>query len=153
MIPSWGTYKPTMAASVWVAAIRHAPPMIRRRLQSLGWLKPEIRSPIDIVVRNVKFRAHLSGNTPEHKLVFQGRRLDRWHLSYMRPRLADGACFVDVGANFGYFTLVAAQMLRAFDHGEPIWSAALELAMLVDANRYYRKEKTPLQLARRIVRM
>lgn len=45
------------------------------------------------------------------------------------------------------------QMLRAFDHGEPIWSAALELAMLVDANRYYRKEKSPLQLARRVVRM
>lgn len=46
-----------------------------------------------------------------------------------------------------------SQMIRAFDHGEPIWSAALELAFLVEANRSYRKEKTPLALARRVVRM
>jgi hypothetical protein len=45
------------------------------------------------------------------------------------------------------------QMMRAFDHGEPIWSAALELAMLVDLNRDYRPEKTPLQLAKKVVRL
>lgn len=45
------------------------------------------------------------------------------------------------------------QMTRAFDHGEPVWSAALELAMLVDANETYKPEKTPLQLARRVVRI
>ena len=45
------------------------------------------------------------------------------------------------------------QMMRAFDYGEPIWSAALELAMLVDLNRNYRKEKTPLALARRVVKL
>jgi len=44
-------------------------------------------------------------------------------------------------------------MTRAFDHGEPVWSAALELAMLVDANETYKPEKTPLQLARRVVRI
>lgn len=45
------------------------------------------------------------------------------------------------------------QMMRAFDHGESIRMAALELAMLVDLNRNYRPEKTPLQLAKRVVRM
>lgn len=44
------------------------------------------------------------------------------------------------------------KMIRAFDHGEPIWMAALELAMMVDLNRNYRPEKTPLHLARRVVR-
>jgi hypothetical protein len=45
------------------------------------------------------------------------------------------------------------QMMRAFDFGEPIWSAALEIKMLVELNRDYRPEKTPLQLAKRVVRM
>lgn len=44
------------------------------------------------------------------------------------------------------------KMMRGYDAGEPIWMAALTLRQYVDANRGYRKEKTPLQLARRVVR-
>lgn len=47
----------------------------------------------------------------------------------------------------------SAWMMRCYDRGEPIWVAALELKTLVDCNRGYRKEKTPLQLARRVVKV
>ena len=42
--------------------------------------------------------------------------------------------------------------MKGFDAGEPIWMGALTLKHLVEANRDYRPEKTPLQLAKRVVR-
>ena len=45
------------------------------------------------------------------------------------------------------------QIMRAFDHGEPVWSAAMEVKMLVELNDGYKKEKTPIQLAKRVVRL
>jgi hypothetical protein len=46
---------------------------------------------------------------------------------------------------------------KRFDAGEPVWMVAAEMKMLVDvlgtADNAYRKEKTLLQLARRVVRM
>lgn len=44
------------------------------------------------------------------------------------------------------------KIMRGYDAGEPIWMAALTLKQYVEANRGYRKEKTPMQLARRVVR-
>jgi hypothetical protein len=45
------------------------------------------------------------------------------------------------------------QIMRAFDFGEPIWSAAMEVRFLVESNRNYRPSKSPLQLAKRVVRV
>jgi hypothetical protein len=46
--------------------------------------------------------------------------------------------------------------MKRFDAGEPIWSVALEVKMMIDVlgttDNPYRKEKTPLELARRVVR-
>jgi hypothetical protein len=44
------------------------------------------------------------------------------------------------------------QMMRCFDNGEPIWMGALTLRQYVDCNKGKINEKTPLQLARRVVR-
>ena len=44
------------------------------------------------------------------------------------------------------------KIMRGFDCGEPVWMAALTLAQYVDLNRNYRPERTPLSLARKVVR-
>jgi hypothetical protein len=44
------------------------------------------------------------------------------------------------------------KIMAGFDMGEPIWMAAATLKQYVELNRGYRKEKTPLQLAKRVVR-
>lgn len=44
------------------------------------------------------------------------------------------------------------KIMSGFDMGEPIWMAAKTLQAYVELNRTYRKEKTPLQLAKRVVR-
>ncbi|MEQ1616533.1 MAG: FkbM family methyltransferase [Hyphomicrobiaceae bacterium] len=67
--------------------------------------------PLDIAVRKVRFRCHFKDNTPEHKLLFQGRRLDHWQLSKLRPVLREGGTFIDIGANFGFFALNACSMM------------------------------------------
>ena len=45
------------------------------------------------------------------------------------------------------------QIMKGFDMGEPIWMAALTLKQYVELNRDYKPEKTPLELAKRVVRM
>jgi tRNA G37 N-methylase Trm5 len=59
----------------------------------------------------LKFRCHFKDNTPEYKLVFQGRRYDNWHLRKLRPFLRANGTFIDVGANFGFFALNAAKAM------------------------------------------
>lgn len=47
----------------------------------------------------------------------------------------------------------AKRIHRAFDHGEPIWMIVAELQMFWDALPTWKPEKTPLQLAKRVVRL
>jgi FkbM family methyltransferase len=104
-----------MAQAAWIATIRHAPPWLRRPLQRYhrNGQQDQWRRPFDIALRGVRFRCNTADNTPEHKLVFQGRRMDHWHLAQIRPFLrADDSTFVDIGANFGFFSLNACRMLR-----------------------------------------
>lgn len=47
----------------------------------------------------------------------------------------------------------STHIMKGFDAGEPIWMAALTLKQYVELNSNYKPEKTPLQLAKRVVRM
>ena len=109
----WLEHAPTTAQSAWMNAIRHSPPWLRRPLVRHFRARHEHSwtAPLDIAVRNVRFRCHFKDNTPEHKLLFQGRRLDHWQLSKLRPLLRAGATFIAIGANFGFFALNACRMM------------------------------------------
>jgi hypothetical protein len=63
------------------------------------------------------------------------------------------SCIREAGVTVEDAARFQPQMLRAFNFGEPVWSAALELAMLVETNATYRPEKSPLALAKRVVRL
>lgn len=58
----------------------------------------------------------------------------------------------EAGVSVDEATPYAGKIMHGFDAGEPIWMAALTLAQYVELNRGYKPEKTPLQLARRVVR-
>lgn len=45
------------------------------------------------------------------------------------------------------------KIMKGFDVGEPIWMAALTLKQYVELNAGYKREKSPIELARRVVRM
>ena len=107
----WGVHSPTLRQTLWMDAIRLASPWVRRPLQRYFKenIEPGWSSPIDIVVRGTRFRSHFRDNAHEYKLLFQGRRLDHWHLRSLRPFLRPDMSFVDVGANCGFFSLTAAR--------------------------------------------
>jgi FkbM family methyltransferase len=108
----WLEYAPSLSQSAWIAAIRHAPPWLRRPLaRQRDALTPAWLAPFDISVRGINFRCHFADNTPERKLLFQGRRMDHWHLAQLKPFLRPGATFVDIGANFGFFSLNACKIM------------------------------------------
>jgi hypothetical protein len=46
-----------------------------------------------------------------------------------------------------------ARIARAFEYGEPVWSIVLELKLVDELSGMMKPEKTPLQLARRVVRL
>ena len=110
---SWGFHAPGLHMRLWISAVRLAPPWLRRIVQRhvRKNLEPHWTAPMDIAVRGVRYRAHFKDNAHERKLVFQGRRLDRWHLRALKPFLRPGGTFVDIGANCGFFALNAARFM------------------------------------------
>ena len=108
----WLGFAPSLVQAAWIAAIRHTPPWLRRPLaRQREALTPAWQAPFDISVRGINFRCHFTDNTPERKLLFQGRRMDHWHLGHLEPFLRPGGTFVDIGANFGFFSLNACKIM------------------------------------------
>ncbi len=109
----WGDFAPDLRQRLWLAAVRLAPPGLRRRVRRhfLKSVQPTWDEPLDVTVRGVRFRAHFKDNAHEAKLVRQGRRLDRWHLGVLAPYLRPNRTFVDIGANCGFFSLIAARLM------------------------------------------
>ncbi|HXF53358.1 MAG TPA: FkbM family methyltransferase [Hyphomicrobiaceae bacterium] len=104
---AWGTYRPREAAALCVGAMRYvARGKLRRPLRAcLRRLAPIC----DIEAAGLRFRCNTNDNHAELRIVERGGgdnlRLFRRLAPYLRP----GATFVDVGANCGFFTLMAAR--------------------------------------------
>jgi FkbM family methyltransferase len=62
----------------------------------------------DIEFEGIKLRCHISDNGPERFVIFQERRTAWDALRMSTETLRPGDTFVDVGANFGLFSAVAA---------------------------------------------
>lgn len=109
----WQAHAPTWQQAAWTGAIRNLPPWLRKPLQRhfRKHVEPGWQAPLDIVVRGVRYRCHFTDNIAEYKLLFQGRRLDNWHLRHLTPFLRKASVFVDIGANFGYYALNAARIM------------------------------------------
>jgi FkbM family methyltransferase len=71
------------------------------------------------------------------RMVYLGA-YERWETATVRRQLRPGTCFVDVGANVGYFTLLAARVVGPGGQViavEPSRYAADRLARTIAANR------------------
>ena len=66
---------------------------------------------LDIHALNCKFRASLRDNNPELKMILRPDHYAAAEISFLRRSLKAGDVFVDIGANAGIFTLVAADVL------------------------------------------
>ena len=85
------------------------------RIKSLlyrAWLRRNGPRPVDITYRGVRFRLHPKDNSIEWKMLFSSRLREGRELDFMKAGTQRGV-FVDIGANMGYYTLMAA--MAGFD--------------------------------------
>lgn len=105
---SWGTRRLGLWQFLVVSMARWTPvgrPALRRYVLS----NLHKSGPHDITVRGIRYRCHVGDNASENKLLHSGRRKDRRQLALTVGRLKPGDVFVDIGANFGLYTLPAAR--------------------------------------------
>lgn len=108
-IEPWGTYAPAGVGKLLLLGSRlglgrgPVKKVINRR-----WLKRYPRVPVDIAYHGVKFRLHPWDNTIESKMLFSSKQRERQELNTMKKFVAAGGVFIDIGANIGYYSLMAA---------------------------------------------
>lgn len=73
-----------------------------------AWLARHPDTPADITYQGARFRLHPGDNVTDAKMLFGSRGRDRIELEVLRKYVEDGGVFVDIGANIGYYSLMAA---------------------------------------------
>lgn len=111
------------------------------------WLRMGLGMPVDIRYAGLKFRLHPFDNTVENKMLFGSRLRDEQELNLLRRAVAGGGMFLDIGANIGYYALMAAHFgagrVLAF---EPNPRVCARLRFNIAANALDNRVK-PLQMA------
>ena len=67
-------------------------------------------SPIDITYHDVKFRLYIHNNTIESKIFVSSRLREGKELEIISGFIKNGGVFLDIGANVGYYSLMAAKL-------------------------------------------
>jgi FkbM family methyltransferase len=99
---------------LWVTLSRRAVRTLPRgRYPLMSWLcrrpvRPFI-SPLDVAGRRLSFVCDL-GDAIAREACFMGH-YEAQETALVRSLLGPGGCFVDVGANWGYFSLLAAELV------------------------------------------
>ena len=83
----------------------------RGRLKQMfawAWQVAVGTGPVDVVYHGIKFRLFPVGNTIESKILFSSRRREGKELNALAGVLSGGGVFLDIGANIGYYSMMAA---------------------------------------------
>ncbi|MCC7252731.1 FkbM family methyltransferase [Hyphomicrobium sp.] len=108
----WGQCHPRGMAALAFAALKHR--LVRGALKKPVYRFIQQRCPAqDVEFQGLKLRCHISDNGPERFVIFQERRSAWDALNMSVDRLRPGDTFVDVGANFGLFSAMAAKKVGA----------------------------------------
>lgn len=87
------------------AGLAHGPV---KHLLTRAWMARHPDIPVDIRYQGVKYRLYPSDNVTDQKILFGSRRRDRVELEALRGAICDEGIFLDIGANIGYYALMAA---------------------------------------------
>ena len=67
-------------------------------------------NPIDITYHDIKFRLYPHNNTIESKILVSSRLREGKELEIISGFIKNGGVFLDIGANIGYYSLMAAKL-------------------------------------------
>lgn len=115
------------------------------------WQKLHPGLPVDIIYNDVKFRLHPWDNATEAKILHGSGKRDREELQSISNSVSAGGIFIDIGANIGYYSLMAASFgARQTLAIEPNPLAYERLQFNINANRFAdRITALPLALGER----
>ena len=106
-----------------------------KKLMSRVWYRLGLRTPVDIRYAGLKFRVHPWDNTVEYKMLFGSKPRDWPEIKQLQAYAGDGGVFLDIGANIGYYALMAvhhgAGKVLAFEPNPIVFS---RLKFNIDAN-------------------
>ena len=144
----WGYYAPPGVGKLLLLIKRfgYARGSAKKVLGGL-WSYLRLTTPVDICYEGLKFRLHPWDNTVEYKMLFGSKQRDRLELGKLRQCVAHGGVFLDIGANIGYYALMAAQFgadkVLAFEPNPAVFS---RLKFNIEANALGARIQT-LQIA------
>lgn len=104
----WGERAPHGLGSVLVLAkkLGLARGPVKKLIARL-WSGLQLPAPVDIRYAGLKFRLHPWDNVVENKMLFGSKLRDRLEIGKLREFAGDGGVFLDIGANIGYYSLMA----------------------------------------------
>jgi len=106
---NWGSYLPggmdKFLMLIRQAGLAHGP---IKNLLARVWLSRHPDAPVDIRYQGVNYRLYPSDNVTDQKILFGSRKRDHAELAALRKVVCNGGIFIDIGANIGYYSLMAA---------------------------------------------
>lgn len=105
----WGTFAPKGSQKLLLLIRKLG--LARGRAKKLikyAWLAQNPETPVDIIYHEMKFRLHPWDNVNESKILFGSKSRDQPELDKVREFVGNGGVFLDIGANIGYYSLMAA---------------------------------------------
>jgi FkbM family methyltransferase len=110
--PPFGSFKPTLWGRLLLAVVQCglARGGIRKRLQN-SWRKRVPMPWVDVLYHGLHLRLQPQGNFIESKILFSSGLREAKALSWLEKSLPPlGGVFIDIGANMGYYALMAAKL-------------------------------------------
>ena len=107
----FGFYSPNGLVNILYQIVRLGTGFgVIKRLYS--WLIDRINSenPIDIKYHNIRFRLYPHDNAIESKMIVSSKFREAKELEVISKYLRNGGTFLDIGANIGYYSLMAANL-------------------------------------------
>ncbi|MBI1233524.1 MAG: FkbM family methyltransferase [Alphaproteobacteria bacterium] len=98
----WGDHAPTGFRKSLIDASRGG---LGLAVRPVAWLNP---GPVDIEVNGFRARLHPRDNLSEKRALARPDKLERRELDYLIDALTPDSSFIDIGANFGLYSLTLA---------------------------------------------
>ncbi|MFK7867303.1 MAG: FkbM family methyltransferase [Alphaproteobacteria bacterium] len=107
---AFGVFRPKGLQALMVAAAQSflGRGKIKKALSFLSMLKPN--QPFDIDYYGIKLRLYPLDNTIENKILFSNRQREQMEINAIKAHMNPQGVFVDIGANIGYYSLMAAKL-------------------------------------------
>ncbi len=81
-----------------------------KKIMGRLWSALGQHTPVDIRYAGLKFRVQPWDNVVEYKMLFGSKLRDWPEITKLREFAGNGGVFLDIGANIGYYALMAAKM-------------------------------------------